>query len=171
MIGSPGGDLSSVRGTLQTARDWSGDFDNLQGIPPDQETVNGGQRLKVSNTWFGTRMSHTSTALGISATFTGGQAQLNVNSAFTDTTSAQGAMQVGTRSQACAFADQAGTLRFLILCISGGTFRTLRDVAVLASTAAQEDENVGGGVRARVDYVNGGTAQGTFEHSSSVTLG
>lgn len=104
------------------------------------------------------RTIESSTALGISGTFTG-----PTRDTAADYDGGDGAYDT-IRVQ--AFADQSGTLN-IQQSRDGTTWRTTKTVAAVASTAVTLEDVI---VRrfVRVNYVNGATGQGTFELDSAL---
>jgi hypothetical protein len=96
---------------------------------------------------------HTNMALGASATFTG--VSLNIST-----------QNPWNLHRAYAYADQAGTL-YLEQSMNGSMWRTTSSVAVAAgTTGVLEDKLVA--EYCRVRFVNGATAQGSFEIMSTL---
>ena len=159
--------LAQVGGTAQTGRDWSGDFDNLQGIAPDQALTNEGQRAKVAG-WDSGRFIDTSeTPLGGLATLTGTTIGCIVDAALaTISAGANGLWQVGAFG-IYAFADVAGTIRLQADPSGAGAMRTVTpaDVALGVGECRNLLRSCVGARQARGQFVNGAAAQATFSIS------
>ena len=129
--------LSQVGGTAQTGRDWSGDLDNLQGIPPNQEGTSTTQRLKAQVTLFGRHQEMTVALLGIAATFTGATYNVLVTAADTlvSTAPIDGILR-GREFGINIFADQNGTFQIQVTIAGSATFRNYVSTAYVAGAVS-----------------------------------
>jgi hypothetical protein len=114
-------------------------------------------------------VSGTSSAINAGIGFTDSVAALAAAATFTGTGRANNAAQYAFFN-ACAFADQPGTLFIDQSLDTGATYQSLVSQAAAASSAANLSVRLCGAVGAatlyRVRYVNGGTLQSTFRLSS-----